>query len=101
MATTNAPLTSALVFYQDPANTNISLASNGVVISVEANYVTNYNCFQAEDYQGNILTNGGSVQDNPVIAVTFQFSQLAFPTAAANTYDYYRLHTRIAMRVKN
>ena len=101
---TNTAAANALVFFQDPVNTNLSLASNGVVISVEANFVTNYNCFQAQDYQGNTLTN--MTQNNPVIDVTLMFSQIAF-AAGYNTspvgydaYDYYRLHTRMSVRAK-
>ena len=101
--TTNTAAGNPIVFFQDPANTNLSMVSNGVV-SVVVNLITNYNCFQAEDYQGNILTN--STQNNPVIDVTLMFSQLAFPIGysggvAANAYDYYRLRTRITMRVKS
>ena len=100
--TTNTATTSAIVFFQDPANTNLSMVSNGVV-SVVVNLITNYSCFQAEDYQGNILTNAG--QNNPVIDVTLMFSQLAFPIGYsggvdANAFDYYRLRTRITMRIK-
>ena len=91
-----------VVFYQDPDNSNISLASNGVVVNVEANFVTNYYCFRAEDYRGNVLTN--ITQNNPVIAVELMFSQLAFAANRGNVandaYDYYRLRTRITMRAK-
>jgi len=98
---TNTATVNAIVFYMNPTNPSLNMVSNGVD-SVEANYVTNYNCFQAEDYQGNILTN---YNNNPVIAVTMMFSQLAFPvgyvgSVATNAYDYYRLHTRITRRFK-
>jgi prepilin-type N-terminal cleavage/methylation domain-containing protein len=97
---TNSP--GFVVFFQDPDNTNISLASNGVVINVEANFVTNYYCFQAEDYQQNVLTNIN--QNNPVISVELMFSQLAFAAnrsgVAGDAYDYYRLRTRMTMRAK-
>lgn len=102
--TTNTVTGNPIIFYQDPANTNLSMVSNGVV-SVVVNLITNLNCFQAEDYQGNMLTN--SAQNNPVIDVTLMFSQLAFPVGyntnhvAYDAYDYYRLRTRITMRVKN
>lgn len=98
---TNSP--GFVVFFQDPDNNNISLASNGVVINVEANFVTNFYCFRAEDYRGNVLTNIS--QNNPVIAVELMFSQLAFAANRGNVandaYDYYRLRTRITMRAKN
>ena len=97
-ATTNTTAATAIVFYQDPANSVVNMVSNGAVINLEANYVTNYYCFQAEDFQGNILTN---YNNNPVIAVTLMFNQLAFPFGNTNAYDYYRLHTRICVRNKN
>jgi prepilin-type N-terminal cleavage/methylation domain-containing protein len=101
--TTNTAAGNSVVFFQDPVNINLSMVSNGVV-TVVVSLVTNYYCFQAEDYQGNILTN--ALQNNPVIDTTLMFSQLAFPIGysggvAYNAYDYYRLRTRITMRVKN
>jgi len=96
-ATTNTTAANAIIFYQDPSNSVINLVSNGVV-NLEARYVTNGYCFQAEDFQGNILTN---YNNNPVIAVTLMFNQLAFPFGNTNAYDFYRLHTRICVRAKN
>jgi len=98
---TNTATVNAIVFYMNPTNPSLNMVSNGVD-SVEAKYVTNNNCFQAQDYQGNILTN---YNNNPVIDVTLNFSQLAFPVGyvggiATNAYDYYRLHTRITRRFK-
>ena len=104
--TTNQLASTAVVFYMDPANNLMNMVSNGVV-SQEAKYMTNYYCFQAEDFQQNILTN---YQNNPVICVTMQFYQWEYPigfigsgsnAAAANAYDYYRLHTRITRRAKD
>jgi len=97
-ATTNTTPATAIVFYQDPTGTNITMRSN-TTYTVEANFVTNYYCFQAQDYQGNILTN---YVNNAVIDVTLMFNQYAFPVAYGGTvYDYYRLHTRVALRNKN
>ncbi len=99
---TNTTAANAIVFYMDPNNTNMNMVSNGVV-SVEASNMTNYYCFQAENYQGTILTN---YANNPVIAITMMFNQLAFPAGyvggvATNAFDYYRLHTRVCVRAKN
>jgi len=94
-----------VVYYQDPATTNLWSVSNNVS-TVVANYVTNYYCFQAVDYTGtNVLTN---YQNNPVIFVTLQFSQWEYPigyignsTNGLNAYDYYVLRSQIARRVKS
>jgi prepilin-type N-terminal cleavage/methylation domain-containing protein len=94
-----------VVYYQDPATTNLWSVSNNVS-TVVANYVTNYICFQAVDYTGtNVLTN---YQNNPVIFVTLQFSQWEYPigyvggsTNGVDSYDYYYLRARIARRVKD
>ena len=99
--TTNTSPSTAIVYYQDPATTSFKMVTNNVE-TVVVNLITNFNCFQAEDYRGNILTNSG--QNNPVIDITLMFSQLAFPTGygagGANVFDYYRLRTRITMRIK-
>jgi len=99
--TTNTVAGNPTIFYQDPATTTFKMVSNGVE-TVVVNLIINYNCFTNEDFQGNALTN--SLQNNPVLDVTLMFSQLAFPIGyggGANAYDYYRLRTRITMRVKN
>lgn len=104
---TNLASTNFVIFYQDPSTNEIfsytnTPANKGVLTRFE----TNYYCFQAEDYQGNILTN---YQNSPVICVTMSFSQWEYPiglvvaggtTNAANAYDYYYLRTRIARRCK-
>lgn len=104
--TTNASPAQALVFYFDPATQCLNLISNGQA-QVEAKYMTNYFCFQAEDYRGNILTN---YQNNPVICLTMQFFQWEYPigyissgsgSTAVDAYDYFRLHTRITRRAKD
>ncbi len=100
---TNAPATNSLIFYKDPSNpTNLICSVSNGTVRVLARWVTNYYCFQAEDYQGNVLTN---YQNNPVIRVTLQFSQWEYPIAvvggnAVNAYDYYQLRTRVTRRAK-
>lgn len=100
---TNAFVTNYLVFYRDlssPSNTLCCL-TNGVS-TILAKFVTNSVVFDAEDYQGNILTN---YQNNPVIRITLQFYQWEYPIAligtnSVNAYNFYQLRTRIARREK-
>ncbi len=92
----------AVVFFMDFANTNLSEVINGQT-NVLANYMTNYYCFQAEDYKGNIFTN---YQNDPVVHLTMQFYQWEYPigyigSGALNAYDYYTLNTRISRRAKD
>jgi prepilin-type N-terminal cleavage/methylation domain-containing protein len=100
---TNFPNTNTYIYYKDPSNPqNIVCSLNKGTVDTLATYVTNSYCFQAEDYQGNILTN---YQNNPVIRVTLQFSQWEYPIAviggnAVNAYDYYQLRTRVTRRAK-
>jgi len=99
---TNGSSLNALVFYMDPANLNMSELQNGTV-NVLAPYMTNYNCFQAEDYRGTVFTN---YQNNPVIHLTMYFYQWEYPVgyiggSALNAYDYYALQTRITRRAKD
>jgi hypothetical protein len=100
---TNFPSTNTYIFYKDPSNPKNTICSlNNNAVDTLAKYVTNFYCFQAEDYQGNVLTN---YQNNPVICITMQFSQWEYPIAviggnAANAYDYYQLRTRVTRREK-
>jgi hypothetical protein len=100
---TNFPSTNTYIFYKDPSDPkNIICSLNNNVVDTVAKYVTNFYCFQAEDYQGNVLTN---YQNNPVIRITMQFSQWEYPIAviggnAVNAHDYYQLRTRVARREK-
>lgn len=107
---TNAADTNFLIYYQNSAATNICSFSNSVATaytnttkSVVANYVTNYYCFSAENYQGSIETN---YQNNPVIHITLQFYQWQFPIGiiggnAVNSYNFYNLNSSIARRDKD
>jgi prepilin-type N-terminal cleavage/methylation domain-containing protein len=104
--------TYGVIFYQDPNTTNLCSVSisNAVVdasgdasgsisgVATNAQFVTNYNVFQAEDFQGNVLQNNSN---NRIIHVTLQFSELEYPVAgigAGALYDYYELHTRATRR---
>lgn len=100
---TNTAAANSLIYYRDPANpTNVVCSVSNGAVRILARWVTNYYCFQAEDYQGNVLTN---YLNNPVIHVTLQFSQWEYPIAViggqgANAYDHYQLQTRITRRAK-
>jgi Tfp pilus assembly protein PilV len=102
-------ITTNLIYYlyQDPSvpPTNILYSVINGAKTVLAKYVTNYYCFFAEDYQGNVLTNWTSYQNNTVIHVVMQFSQWEYPigfvgTNGQNAYDFYTLQTRITRRSK-
>jgi hypothetical protein len=109
VCTTNATATAYLVYYLDQTmpTTNILYSfTNGLPATktVLTRYMTNYYCFFAEDFQGNIMTN---YVNNPVIHVVMQFSQWEYPIAyvaagsnAINAYDFYKLNARIARRAK-
>ena len=100
---TNFPSTNTYIFYKDPSDPkNVVCSLNNNTVDTLAKYVTNFYCFQAEDFQGNILTN---YQNNPVILINMQFSQreYAFGVSsgkAVNAYDYYQVRTRVARREK-
>jgi hypothetical protein len=66
-----------------------------------ANYITNMIVFDAEDFQGNILSN--NLKNNQVYRMTLQFSQWEYPIASVGggpgaAYDYYQLRTRVCRR---
>jgi len=100
--TTNAASSSQVVFYRDPTNpTNVLCSVSNGVVRVLASYMTNFYCFRAEDYQGNVLTN---YLNNPVIRISMQFSEWGYPLALVsgnglNAYNY-QLRTRVTRRAK-
>jgi hypothetical protein len=104
---TNGVLTNYYIFYLDntlPTNTLLCLFPNGTR-DILAKYVTNYYVFEAEDYQGNDLSNSIAYNNNGVIHVTLQFNQWEYPIGfvgsnAINAYDFYRLTTRVTRRCK-
>jgi len=74
------------------------LLSGSTETQVLARYVTNAVVFQAEDYQGNILTNA---LNNRVVKVTLQFFQPVYPVASAakgGKYDCFQLQTSVSRR---
>ena len=107
--TTNTASTNFVVFYQDPSTNEIICFSSTQAnnLTVVAQYMTNYYCFDAEDYRAwlypaNILTN---YLNNPVIRVIMNFTQWEYPIgyvggSGVNAYDYYYLRTRITRRCK-
>lgn len=106
---TNGGSTNYIYYYQDPStNEVISFSNNYAHPYVVAQYMTNYYCFDAEDYRfwiypTNILTT--NYINNPVIGVTMSFSQWEYPIGyiggnKANAYDYYYLRTHITRRMK-
>jgi prepilin-type N-terminal cleavage/methylation domain-containing protein len=104
---TNRTSTNYLVYYLDttqPTNTLYSISNNLTsTLNVMALYVTNYYCFYAEDYRGNVLSN---YLNNPVIHVILQFDQWEYPigfigTNSINAYNFYYLTTRVMRRAKD
>lgn len=107
IAYTNTANTNYFIYYLDttlPTNTLFSISNNlQSTLHVEAFYVTNYYCFYAEDYQGNVQVN---YVNNPVFHVILQFDQWEYPIGfvgsnAINAYDFYRLTTRVMRRAKD
>lgn len=75
-----------------------STFGSGVIL---ASYITNLSVFDAEDYQGNILTNDSN---NRVIRMELDFYQWEYPVGyvggvGANAYDFYKLTTKISRRL--
>jgi hypothetical protein len=88
------------VSYTGVTNSANGLSFTGAIQNLVTNtqFVTNYYVFQAEDYQGNVLSNNNN---NRIIHVTLQFCALEYPVAGIGTnqmYDYYELHTRATRR---
>ncbi len=95
--------TSYTIFYMDAANTNLyyinspqtaTAANPGVLLARWV--VNNTNCFQAEDFAGNILINN---QNNCTIHVALQFWEQEYASASTNnSTNFYRLETRATPR---
>ena len=104
---TNWIVTNFITFYLDntqPTNQLVCRYPDGT-LDVLAKYVTNYYVFEAEDFQGNDLSNATAYNNNGVIHVTMQFDQWEYPVGfvgsnAINAYDFYRLTTRVTRRCK-
>ena len=86
-------------YYRDSTDKRLKRVTNGATNAVVvANAVTNSVVFTGEDSLGNILTNN---QNNLVVGVTLQFSQLGgtnMPVGPTNYYKSYQLTTRIVHR---
>ena len=86
-------------YYRDSTDKRLKRVTNGATNAVVmANAVTNSVVFTGEDSLGNILTNN---QNNLVVGVTLQFSQLGgtnMPVSPTNYYKSYQLTTRIVHR---
>jgi type II secretory pathway pseudopilin PulG len=79
-----------------------TMSSSSVATTVIlTKYITNSIIFDAEDFQGNPVTN--NVQNNQVYGVTLQFYQWEYPIGyiggvGFNAYDFYQLRTKICRR---
>lgn len=74
------------------------VANNPASFETVASYVTNKFPFVAEDYAGRILTTD---QNNRVIRMTLEIYQFEFASlnrGGSNSFDYYRVQTRVARR---
>jgi prepilin-type N-terminal cleavage/methylation domain-containing protein len=92
-----------VIYYLDTTRlTNTFFSVTNSVATPVGKYATNYNCFFAEDYQGNVISN---YIKNPVIHVILQFSQWEYSRGANNysnsdAFDPYRLETRVSRRAR-
>jgi hypothetical protein len=86
-------------YYVDASDQTLKrIANNPAGLETIANYITNKIPFAAEDYAGHILTND---QNNRVVRMTLEFYQWEFASlnrGGSNSFDYYRVQTRIARR---
>jgi hypothetical protein len=73
-------------------------SSNAGQAEVIANNLTNQIVFQAQDFQGNVVTND---RNNEVIEIDLHFQQWEYPTTGSKSgalYGYYQLQTRVSPR---
>jgi hypothetical protein len=87
-----------VTLHYDATGTNVTGSNTTKVLLVS--YITNLVVFDAEDYNGNMLTN--DPRNNRVYGVTLQFYQWEYPVAAVgngNMYDFYQLRTRATRRM--
>jgi prepilin-type N-terminal cleavage/methylation domain-containing protein len=95
--------TQYLIFYRDTVNTNLYYVTNNQSVTTSspgfllARWVSNTNCFQAEDTSGKVLTN---VQNNCAIHMTLQFFEKLY-VFSGNPTNYYYLDTRASPRAPN
>ena len=102
------------VYYLDTSTTtnrliqfNVTNSSQITYTNTLARYITNQNIFDMEDWQTNIASSVGSMNNRLLIGVTMQFSQWEYPVAlvnntnAADAKNYYQLRTRVFRRAWN
>ncbi|MGZ8919888.1 MAG: PilW family protein [Limisphaerales bacterium] len=86
-------------YYRDGSTAQLLRMTNGAAsFSVVANAISNQVVFSAEDFRGNVLT---QKENNRVIGLTLQFSQLQYPLVKVGSgefYDFYQLRTKITRR---
>ena len=87
-------------YFLDPADSSLKRMVNalGSQAEVLANSVTNSPVFQAEDFQGNVLTQD---QPNRAIGINLQFQRWEYPMSGVSNgplYGYYQLQTRVSPR---
>jgi type II secretory pathway pseudopilin PulG len=93
------------IYYLDSSsNLDMTTTTDGInfTTTLLASYINNANqiVFDAEDFQGNILTNNAN---NRIIRMELDFYQWEYPIGFVggvgyNAYDYYKLTTRISRR---
>jgi len=92
--TTNS--TPFLIYYVDDSTNQLKLYDSSLdTTRVLANDVTNTVVFDAEDFQGNVLSNN---QDNRVIRMTLEFYRREYFVGRTNYYNFYRLSMRATER---
>jgi hypothetical protein len=80
----------------------IKSANSNATTGTLAGYITNTIIFDAEDFQGNIVSN--NLKNNQVYSLTLQFYQWEYPIAVIgtnsglNAYNYYQLRTKVCRR---
>jgi hypothetical protein len=86
-------------YYVDLSDQTLKRVANSPAsFETVANYVTNRFPFVAEDYAGRVLTTD---QNNRVIRMTLEIYQFEFASlnrAGSNSFDYYRVQTKVARR---
>jgi hypothetical protein len=102
---TNFPYT---IYYLDTSSTANNYlraymvdSNNVATTNTLVAYITNLIVFNAEDFQGNLVTN--NLHNNQVYRMVLQFYQWEYPIGyiggqGYNAYDYYQLRTRVCRR---
>lgn len=84
-----------ICYYLDKTNSCLKRQGTNGVVQTLAQSITNQIAFQAEDFNGNTLTN---YQANQVVQVTLDFYRSQSFTGSGGLYDYYQLQTCMARR---